>query len=155
MKKPLSLLLSTCVVFLLMTFDSNAQNKSKKSKAVANVESPAPAESDWREIDSFSQYLTGMVTSAREGDLTPIRKNADELTRQFIVLGKGEYPPVNDNVEFRTIMGEFSDRCEELSRFIQAGNADELVVAELEKLNRSFAEIMQMRQAQKVEKEHN
>ncbi|HNS12168.1 MAG TPA: hypothetical protein PKM97_06100 [Bacteroidia bacterium] len=155
MKKPISLLLSTCFVLSLISFTGNAQNKSKKSKNVAQVENAAATESDWREMDSFSQFLSGLVTAAKKGDLTPIRQNANELTTQSILLAKSEYPAVNDNVELRTILGEFTDRCEELSRFIQAGNADELVSAEVEKLERSFAEITHLRQAQKIEKDQN
>lgn len=155
MKKQFSLILSMFVVLSLLSLSSTAQNKKSKANKATKVESvstsaTAPA---WAEMDAFEQLLSSTSAAANKGNMAPIREKASELTVLSIQFAKSEYPEVNDNMEFRTVVGEFTDRCEELERFVSnTNNSDAAIVAEIAKLERSFAEIKHMRQSQIDEK---
>lgn len=153
MKKPLSVLLSAIVILSLFSFSTFAQNKSAKTKKSTKAVVIAPAaQSEWPAMDTFQQLLKSVYTPAQSGDLNPLRKNSEELSRLSILMAKSEYPAINDNVEMRTIVGEFTDRCEELNRSVGAAKTDEELSSELTRLNNSFSEILNMRQTQKTEK---
>ncbi len=153
MKKPLSLVLSFLMIIAVSTFTSNAQNKSSKKKSATVVQAPAASQSDWVEYDALQNLLASTYASAQTGDMMAVRKNAAEISNLSILLAKSEYPAANDNVELRTVLGEFTDRCEALVNSVNADRSAEELTSELGALNQTLAEITAMRDAQRRPKE--
>ena len=152
MKKSLSIVLSTVVVLFLLAFNSTAQEKASKKSNDIQVGSATSEMPAWEQMDSFNKLFAISYNAAKKGDLKPIRENSNQLVLLSYQWGKSEYPAINDNVEMRTLIGEFSDRCEELERFINAGRSNDEIIFELEKLNNSLKEISALRDSQGSEK---
>ena len=140
------------VILFMSVSVVNAQNKAAKNKKSAAVITPASASAGWAEKDALKQLLTSTSAAAQVGNLAPARENGENFVMLSIAFAKSEYPAVNDNPEFRTVVGEFTDRCEELWRSIGAGKADEEIAFELTALNNSFAVIEQLQLTQMNEK---
>ena len=151
MKKSISILLSTFKILSLLTLQGTAQDKSSKSKK-ATKEAASSSRSSWIEMDSFKQLFNSTVIAAQAGDFGPVREKANDLMVQSVLLAKSDYPDVHDNVELRTLLGAFTDNCEELQRFIDAGRSNEEVLVELNRMNAAFSEINQLMQTQLTEK---
>ncbi len=148
MKKLLSLLLSVFILSSVFTLSSNAQNKSSKKKSTTVVNTQEVVKSDWAEYDALQNLLTSISTAAKSGDLAPLQENASELSRLSVVVGKSHYPEVNDNVEFRTVLGDFSDQCEQMLNSVQSGRNAEELTTQLDALNTEFAKISSLRNSQ-------
>ncbi len=153
MKKQISLLLSVIILLSVFALSSNAQNKSSKKKSAAVVSTPEAVKSDWAEYDAWENLLTNIYTSAKSGDLGPLQNHVAELSRLSIAVGKSQYPEVNDNVEFRTVLGEFSDLCEQMHNSVLAGKSAEDLSVEVDALQHSFSEISSMRDSQRKAKQ--
>lgn len=153
MKKLPSLLLSILVIVAVTTNTVNAQNKSGKKNATTVVQAPAAVQSDWKEYDALQSLLASTYAASQAGDVVPIQKHASEISNLSILLAKSNYPDANDNVEFRTLLGEFTDRCEELVNSVNAEKSAEELSSELAALNQSFTQITALRDAQRLPKE--
>ncbi len=122
--------------------------------AVAQGQTSAGTEAaTWTEMESFKALLNETFAAAQDGNFVPVKKGAEDLTRLSILMAKSELPEANDNTEFRTLIGNFTDQCEQFQGLVLTSKSEPEIMENFTKLNSNFEEILRLRQEQLAPKE--
>lgn len=143
MKKTYSSVLSALVIMLISCTSVFAQDQTTTGKEAGS----------WVEMESFKSVFNETFAAAQDGNFGPVKKSAEELTRLSILMAKSELPEANDNTEFRTLIGNFTDQCEQLQNFVLKGKSEKEIMEYFTSVKSNFEEILRLRQEQLAPKE--
>ncbi|MBP6334231.1 MAG: hypothetical protein KA444_02075 [Bacteroidia bacterium] len=138
--------------FIILFLFSTTAFSQDATTGTGQVEVSQGTIKPWVEMDAFQALLNSTFSAAEKGDLAPIRKDSDQLTKLSISMAKSAMPAVHDNVEMRTQLGELTDRCEEFSQFVKGKNSDAEIIEQFTKLNSTYQEILALKNTQLTEK---
>jgi hypothetical protein len=143
MKKTYSSVLSALVIMFISCTSVFAQGQTSGGTETGT----------WTEMESFRSLFNETLSAAQDGNFGPVKKGAEDLTRLSILMAKSNLPEANDNTEFRTLIGNFTDQCEQFQNLVLTGKSDSEIMENFTKLNSNFEEILKLRQEQLAPKE--